>query len=319
MRAIFFDCPSFLAQLYDDELGAIVPDLGMTIDDVPGDDVAAYVGDAVGVINDHTYMPEDVLAACRALKVIVFMGTGASSYIDVAAAERLGIEVRTIKGYGDTTVAEHALALMFDCGRQTARMDRALRATGNWRTLDGVEFAGKTLGVVGTGGVGREMVRLGAGIGMEVVAWNRSGVPADLPCRAAETLDALLGEAHVVSLHLGLNDETRGMIDARRLALLRPGAMLVNTARGAVIDEAALVDVLREGRIRAAGLDVFADEPIGADHPLVALENVTLTPHAAFMTAEASYRLLRMALEQMRDALEGLGLPAPGADAGGGA
>ena len=310
MRAIFFDCPSFLAAFYDDELKAIVPDLAMTIDDVPGDDVAAYVGDAVGVINDHTYLSEEILAACRALKVIVFMGTGASSYIDVAAAERLGIEVRTIKGYGDRTVAEHALALMFDCGRQTARMDRALRA-GTWHTLDGVEFAGKTLGVVGTGGVGREMARLGAGIGMEVIAWNRSGVPADLPCRAADTLDALLAGSHVVSLHLGLNDETEGMIDARRLALMRPGAMLVNTARGAVVDEAALAEALRGGRLRAAGLDVFADEPIGADHPLVALENATLTPHAGFMTAEASARLLRMALEQMRDALEGLGLPAP--------
>ena len=310
MRAIFFDCPSFLAALYDDELKAIVPDLAMTIDDVPGDDVAAYVGDAVGVINDHTYLSEEILAACRALKVIVFMGTGASSYIDVAAAERLGIEVRTIKGYGDRTVAEHALALMFDCGRQTARMDRALRA-GTWHTLDGVEFAGKTLGVVGTGGVGREMARLGAGIGMEVIAWNRSGVPADLPCRAADTLDALLADSHVVSLHLGLNDETEGMIDARRLALMRPGAMLVNTARGAVVDEAALAEALRGGRLRAAGLDVFADEPIGADHPLVALETATLTPHAGFMTAEASARLLRMALEQMRDALEGLGLPAP--------
>ena len=310
MRAIFFDCPSFLAELYDDELRAIVPDLAMTIDDVPGDDVAAYVGDAVGVINDHTYLSEEILAACRALKVIVFMGTGASSYMDVAAAERLGIEVRTIKGYGDRTVAEHALALMFDCGRQTARMDRALRA-GTWHTLDGVEFAGKTLGVVGTGGVGREMVRLGAGIGMEVIAWNRSGVPADLPCTATDSLDAVFAEAHVVSLHLGLNDETEGMIDARRLALMRPGAMLVNTARGAVVDEAALAEALRGGRLRAAGLDVFADEPIGADHPLVALENATLTPHAGFMTAEASYRLLRMALEQMRDALEELGLPAP--------
>ena len=310
MRAIFFDCPSFLAELYDDELRAIVPDLQMTIDDVPDDDVAAYVGDAVGVINDHTYLSEEILAACRALKVIVFMGTGASSYMDVAAAERLGIEVRTIKGYGDRTVAEHALALMFDCGRQTARMDRALRA-GTWHTLDGVEFAGKTLGVVGTGGVGREMVRLGAGIGMEVIAWNRSGVPADLPCTATDGLDAVFAEAHVVSLHLGLNDETEGMIDARRLALMRPGAMLVNTARGAVVDEAALAEALRGGRLRAAGLDVFADEPIGADHPLVALENATLTPHAAFMTAEASYRLLRMALEQMRDALEELGLPAP--------
>ena len=318
MRAIFFDCPSFLAALYDDELKAIVPDLQMTVDDVPGGDVAAHVGDAAGVINDHTYMTEEILAACRALKVIVFMGTGASSYIDVAAAERLGIEVRTIKGYGDRTVAEHALALMFDCVRQTARMDRALRA-GSWHTLDGVELAGKTLGVVGTGGVGREMVRLGAGIGMEVIAWNRSGVPADLPCTAADTLDALLAEAHVVSLHLGLNDETAGMIDARRLALMRPGAVLVNTARGAVIDEAALVEALRGGRLRAAGLDVFADEPIGAGHPLAALENATLTPHAAFMTAEASYRLLRMALEQMRDALEGLGLPAPDVEAGSGA
>ena len=309
MRAIFFDCPSFLAALYDDELKAIVPDLAMTVDDVPGGDVAAHVGDAVGVINDHTYMPDEVLAACRALKVIVFMGTGASSYIDVAAAERRGIEVRTIKGYGDRTVAEHALALMFDCVRQTARMDRALRA-GSWHTLDGVELAGKTLGVVGTGGVGREMVRLGAGLGMEVIAWNRSGVPDDLPCTAMATLDALLEDAHVVSLHLGLNDETAGMIDARRLALMRPGAILVNTARGAVIDEAALVEALRGQRIRA-GLDVFADEPIGAGHPLAALENVTLTPHAGFMTAEASARLLRMALEQMRDALEGLGLPAP--------
>ena len=315
MRAIFFDCPAFLGDLYDDELRAIVPDLAMTIDDVPGDDVAAYVGDAVGVINDHTYMPEEVLAACRALKVIVFMGTGASSYIDVAAAERLGIEVRIIKGYGDVTVAEHALALMFDCGRRTARMDRALRL-GSWQTLDGVEFAGKTLGVVGTGGVGREMVRLGAGIGMNVVAWNRSGVPADLACTAADSLDALLAESHVVSLHLGLNDETRGIIDARRLALLRPDAMLVNTARGAVIDEPALIDVLQAGKIRAAGLDVFADEPIDGSHPLAKLENVTITPHAAFMTAEASYRLLKMALELMRDALDGLGLPAPDTGAG---
>ena len=317
MRAIFFDCPSFLAALYDDELRAIVPDLAMTIDDVPGGDVAAHVGDAAGVINDHTTMPDDVLGACRALKVIVFMGTGASSYIDVAAAERRGIEVRTIKGYGDRTVAEHALALMFDCVRQTARMDRALRA-GSWHTLDGVELAGKTLGVVGTGGVGREMVRLGAGLGMEVIAWNRSGVPAGLPCTAMATLNALLEDAHVVSLHLGLNDETAGMIDARRLALMRPGAVLVNTARGAVIDEAALVEALRGQRLRA-GLDVFADEPIDAGHPLAALENVTLTPHAGFMTAEASARLLRMALEQMRDALEGLGLPAPDVEAGGGA
>ncbi len=305
MRTIFIDCPSFLAALYDETLQAIVPGLEMTIDDVPGGDVAAHVGDAVGVINDHSYMTEAVLAACPALRVVVFMGTGASSYIDVAAAEARGIEVRTIKGYGDRSVAEHALALVFDCARQTARMDRALRA-GTWRTLDGVELAGRTLGVVGTGGVGREMVRLGAALGMAVTAWNRSGVPAGLPCTPVENLDSLLAGADVVSLHVALDDETRGMIDARRLALMKPGAILVNTARGAVVDEAALVSALREGSLRAAGLDVFADEPIGADNPLAALENATLTPHAAFMTEEASRRLLSLALEQMREALAGL-------------
>jgi D-3-phosphoglycerate dehydrogenase len=307
VRAIFIDCPSFLADLYDETLQAIVPDLVMTIDDVPGGDVVGHIGSAVGVINDHTYMPAEILGACPALKVVVFMGTGASSYIDVEAAERLGIEVRTIKGYGDRSVAEHALALMFDCGRRTARMDRALRTAGSWQTLDSIEFAGKKLGVVGTGGIGREMVRLGAALDMEVLAWNRSGVPSDLPCTAVGTLDELLGAADVVSLHLGLNDETHGLIDARCLGLMKPNAIFINTARGAVVDEPALVEALRSGTIRAAGLDVFADEPIGADHPLIALENVTLTPHAGFMTAEASTRLLTRALGHMRDALGKLG------------
>jgi D-3-phosphoglycerate dehydrogenase len=152
------------------------------------------------------------------------------------------------------------------------------------------------LGVVGTGGIGKTMVRLGAGLGMNVIAANRSGVPDDLPCREVE-LDTLLAEADVVSLHLVLNEGTRGMIDRRRIGLMRPSAILINTARGAILDEAALVDALREGRIAHAGLDVFADEPLPADHPLTALDNVTLTAHAAFMTREASERLLRMALE----------------------
>lgn len=303
MRAVFIDCPSFLAELYDEGMREIVPDLALTVDDAPCADPAARIGTAVGAIDDHTRLTAAHLDACPALRTIVFMGTGASSYIDLAAAAR-GIAVHTIKGYGDRSVAEHALALMFDCGRRVARMDRALRA-GSWRTLDGIEFAGKTLGVVGTGGVGRETARLAAALGMKVIAWNRSGVPAGLPCAPADSLDALLAEAHVVSLHVALNDETAGLIDARRLALMRPGAILVNTARGAVVDEAALAAALQSGRLRAAGLDVFADEPLAAGHPLAALENVTLTPHAAFMTAEASARLLRLALERMRAALDG--------------
>jgi D-3-phosphoglycerate dehydrogenase len=228
------------------------------------------------------------------LKAIVFMGTGASSYVDMDAAERLGIRVRTISGYGDRTVAEHAVALMFAAARKVAEMDRALRG-GIWETRDSVELAGKTLGVIGTGGIGRAMAELGAGLGMRVIAWNRSGLPAGVPAQASG-LDALVAEADVISLHLALNEETEGLIGSDRIALMGPGTILVNTARGALIDEPALIEALAAGRIRHAALDVFAAEPLAADHPLLALDNVTLTPHAGFMTAEASARLLEMAL-----------------------
>jgi D-3-phosphoglycerate dehydrogenase len=246
-------------------------------------------------MNDHTMMDEALLAACPKLEAIVFLGTGAASYIDLAATERLGVRVLSYGGYGDQSVAEHAIALMFAAARRLAGMDRAIRA-GHWEPLNGIELAGKTLGVIGTGGIGKTMVRLGAGLGMRVIAWNRSGVPGDLPCEAVE-LDALLAEAHVVSLHVALNEGSRGLIDRRRIGLLRPKAILVNTARGAILDEPALVDALQEGRIGHAALDVFADEPLPENHPLTRLDNVTLTPHAAFMTQEASTRLLRMALE----------------------
>ena len=240
-------------------------------------------------------MDAALLEACPSLKCIVFLGTGAASYIDLGAAERLGIRVRAYGGYGDQSVAEHALALMFAAGRGIARMDREIRG-GRWDPLNGIEFAGKTLGVVGTGGIGKTMVRLGAGIGMRVLAWNRSGVPDDLPCEATE-LDDLLARADVVSIHLSLNDATRGLIDRRRLGLLKPSAIFINTARGAIVDEAALVEALQAGRIAHAGLDVFVDEPLAAGHALTRLPNVTLSAHAAFATREASERLLRMALE----------------------
>jgi D-3-phosphoglycerate dehydrogenase / 2-oxoglutarate reductase len=295
MKAKFFDCPPFLHDLYQGELATIVPDLEINIGSPSRDEVVALLADAAFAMNDHTKMDEALLKACPSLKTIVFLGTGAASFIDLAAAERLGIRVRAYGGYGDQSVAEHAVALMFAAARQIATMDRALRQ-GHWETLNGIELSGKVLGVVGTGGIGKAMVRLGAGLGMRVIAWNRSGVPQDLPCRAVE-LDALLAEADVVSLHLALNEGSRGLIDRRRIGLLRPGTILINTARGAILDEEALIDALRAGRIGHAGLDVFADEPLPKDHPLTRLSNVTLTAHAAFMTREASERLLRMALE----------------------
>lgn len=295
MKATFIDCPPFLHELYRGDLAAIVPDLEINIGSPLPDDVIRLLKGSTFAMNDHTTMDAALLEACPSLRCIVFLGTGAASFIDLAAAERLGIRVRTYGGYGDRSVAEHAIALMFAAGRGIARMDREIRA-GWFEPVNGIEFAGKSLGVVGTGGIGKAMVRLGAGLGMRVLAWNRSGVPDDLPAQAME-LDDLLARADVVSIHLTLNEGTRHFIDRRRLGLLKPGAILINTARGALVDEEALIEALQTKRIAHAGLDVFTTEPLPPDHPLAGLPNVTLTAHAAFATREASERLLRIALE----------------------
>ncbi len=295
MKATFIDCPPFLHELYRGDLAEIVPDLTINVGSPSANEAIRLLEDSAFALNDHTTMDRALLEACPSLRCIVFLGTGAASFIDLAAAARLGIRVRTYGGYGDQSVAEHALALMLAAGRGIARMDRDIRG-GRFEPVSGIEFAGKSLGVVGTGGIGKVMVRLGAALGMRVLAWNRSGVPEDLPAQAT-ALDDVLAQADVVSIHLSLNDGTRGLIDRRRLGLLKPGAILINTARGAIVDEAALIEALQDGRIAHAGLDVFATEPLPPDHPLARLENVTLTAHAAFATREASERLLRTALE----------------------
>jgi D-3-phosphoglycerate dehydrogenase len=183
---------------------------------------------------------------------------------------------------------------MFAAARDVARMDRDIRA-GGWTPQEGMQLFGKTLGVVGLGGIGGEVARIGKGLGMEVIAWNRTP-RADAPCPQVD-IDTLLARADVVSLNLVLSDETRGFLSKDRIARMKPGALLINTARGALVDEAALIDALRSGHIRHAGLDVFHNEPLAADHPLAQLPNVTLTAHAAFRTLEASMTLLRRAID----------------------
>jgi D-3-phosphoglycerate dehydrogenase / 2-oxoglutarate reductase len=253
-------------------------------------------------IDDHSYMPTDEIAKCTALRHIVFCGTGASSYMDVAALKALGVTVHTYRGYGDTAVAEHTIALMFACCRDIAVSDRKIRA-GTWEPLEGVELFGKTLGIIGFGGIGREVARIGTGIGMKVIAWNRTPRPdASVPL---VEIDTLLADSDVISLNLALCEDTRNFLDAARIARIKPGAILVNTARGALVEEAALIDALASGRIRHAGLDVYHAEPLKADHPLARMKNVTLSPHAAFRTPEASMNLLRRALDIVRD-IQGL-------------
>ena len=182
MKATFIDCPPFLHELYRGELSKIVPDLEINLGSPSPEEVIRLLDGSAFAMNDHTTMDAALLEACPSLRCIVFLGTGAASYIDLEAAERQGIRVRAYGGYGDQSVAEHAIALMFAAGRGIARMDREIRA-GRWETVNGIELAGRTLGVVGTGGIGKAMARLGAGLGMRVLAWNRSGVPDDLPAR----------------------------------------------------------------------------------------------------------------------------------------
>ena len=245
-------------------------------------------------VDDHSNMPTELVAQCPALKHIVFLGTGASSYMDVPSLNTLGVTVHTIKGYGDVAVAEHTIALMLSCARELSRMDRDTRG-GVWVPREGTQLNGKTLGIIGLGGIGCEVARIARGIGMEVIAWNRTSRPdADVPL---VELDTLLARADVVSLNLALNDETRGIIDAKRIAQMKPGVILINTARGALVDEAALIAALRSGRIGRAGLDVVHAEPLAKDHPLARLDNVTLSSHAAFRTLEASMTLMRRAID----------------------
>jgi D-3-phosphoglycerate dehydrogenase len=301
MKTLFIDCNDQLAPVWRRVLRPDDPPIA--VNTTPFERTALpRVLDGYNIcIDDHSYMPTELVAQCPALRHIVFLGTGAASYMNVAELEGRGVTVHTIKGYGDTAVAEHTVALMMACARDVARMDRGIRA-GTWAPREGVQLSAKTLGIIGLGGIGREVARIARGIGMQVIAWNRTAQPDEGVSRV--DLDTLLATSDVISLHLALNDETRGFLAADRIERIKPGAILVNTARGALADEAALIAALQSGHIHHAGLDVFHAEPLKPDHPLARMDNVTLTAHAAFRTLEASMTLLRRAIDIVRGIVE---------------
>ena len=222
----YVDCSSLMRGLLD-EIGRPA---GIKVFD--GDptpiELEALVAEAAIVLNGHTRMDAALLAASPDLRSVVFLGTGASSYIDITAAQRSNIVVRSVRGYGDRTIVEHAFGLLLAAARDTVRMDRDVRI-GRWAASEGIELQGKMLGLLGLGGVGSEMARIASGFGMRVVAWNRSGVPAGVPAEAID-LDELLSISDAVSLHLALTPETRGFLGAARLNRLKQGALLVNAA-----------------------------------------------------------------------------------------
>jgi D-3-phosphoglycerate dehydrogenase len=294
MKSLFIDCNHQLAPVFARVHRPDDPPIAVNTQPFRSEDLPRMLEGCAVALDDHSPMPTPVVAQCRDLKHIVFLGTGAASYMNVAELKELGVTVHTIRGYGDTAVAEHAIALMFAAARDVALMDRALRG-GAWKPLEGMQLLGKTLGVIGLGGIGREVARIGAGIGMNVIGWNRTRHP-DLAVPLAG-IDELLQRSDVVSMNLVLGEETRNFLSAERIARMKKGAIFVNTARGALVDEAALIAALKSGRIAHAGLDVFATEPLPAGHPFTRMDNVTLTAHAAFRTLEASMTLLRRGID----------------------
>jgi D-3-phosphoglycerate dehydrogenase len=298
VRGVFVDANEALAVIFErltksgDPAVRIHRDPDVTPDQLPG----VLDGAEIAIV-DHTALPTEIARKSAGLKHVVFLGTGARSYMNPEELAELGIAVHLIRGYGDTAVAESAIALMWAAARGIAQMDREMRA-GNWLREDGMQLTGKTLGLIGFGGIAAEVARIALGGGMRVIAWNRT------PKKSAKIefveLDELLTESDVISLHLLLNDETRGFVSRACIEAMKPGVILINTARGALVDEEAMIEALNVGQIRHAGLDVFNIEPLPKDHPLTKLRNVTLSAHSAFRTPEASENLIEASLQHCR-------------------
>lgn len=259
------------------------------------------------IINSHGSMrwPADLLERLDGVRLVSLCSVGTDA-VDLAAASRLGI---TVCNQGDSTaaiVAEHEFALMLATARRLGDSTRDIRA-GAWPARQLITLRGKTAGIVGTGNSGLHMARLCVALGMEVVAWSFHPRPeraSEIGFRYVEFED-LLREADVVSIHVGLSERTRGMVESVQFRLIKPGAILVNGSRGGVVDTDALVDALQSGRLAGAGLDVFDPEPLPADHPLTRLDNVVMSPHAADATPEGFDLLNQTAVDNIIAFVEG--------------
>lgn len=244
----------------------------------------------------------EMIARAKRLRLVQKLGVGVNT-IDLDACKAAGIAVANMPGTNSQAVAEMALALMLTVLRRLSYLDPLTRQGQGWTPdpdlIDGVgEIAGRTVGFIGYGG---SASRLGAALealGATVIYTARSAKP-ELPGRFV-SLDVVLSQSDIVSLHLPLTPETQHMIDGKALAAMKPGAILINTARGGLVDEPALVAALRAGRLRGAGLDVFEQEPVDPDNPLLGLPNVVVAPHQAWLTPETLDRSLAVAFENIR-------------------
>ncbi|MGH7389584.1 MAG: hydroxyacid dehydrogenase [Candidatus Rokuibacteriota bacterium] len=249
-----------------------------------------------------------LMAACKRLRVVGRHGAGLD-IVDIPAATRLGVAVVHAPGSNSQAVAEHALMLMLACVKRTLEIDRGTRE-GRWREhrAGSTELGGKTLGVVGVGNVGRLTARFAGALGMRVLGYDKY-VPADeLRRRGVEpvgSLEELLPQVDVLTCHTPLTDETRHMINEKTLSLMKKGAIFINTSRGPVHDERVVFEALAKGHLRAAGIDVFEEEPVSADNPILRLPNVVVSSHMAGVTAEAGRQMAVQVSGEMLRVLRG--------------
>jgi phosphoglycerate dehydrogenase-like enzyme len=260
------------------------------------------VGGAAAAINIRAYtkFTDRVLDACPNLRMISIWGTGTDN-VDLAACAARKVVVANTPGVNAHAVAEHTLALMLAVTRAIPAMDAAVRA-GQWPRQLLTQLEGKTLGLIGFGAIGQRVAALAAPFGMRLLVstWGADDGRSAAASARHVPVETLLRESDIVSLHLRLGAETAGFLSRERLAMMKPSAYLINTARGALVDREGLVDALQSGRIAGAGLDVFHQEPVAADDPLLALPTVVLTPHDSGMTAEVIDVGLRRAVENVR-------------------
>jgi glycerate dehydrogenase len=284
-------------------------------DRTPADKVLERAAGARIVLTNKTVLSAETLAALSALQYVGVLATG-TNVVDAQAARRRGIPVTNVPGYSTASVAQMVFALLLEMTSQVGHHARLVRE-GAWSASPDfafwdrplIELDGLTLGVVGFGAIGRRVAALARAFGMTVLVHTRhpekyQGIGVAESVEFTD-LDTLIGRSDVVSLHCPLTPETERMVDAARLARMKPGARLINTGRGPLVDEAALAEALNSGRLAGAGLDVLSSEPPPAGNPLLQAENSVITPHIAWATRAARQRLMTIAVANVRDFLTG--------------
>lgn len=278
------------------------------------DQIAQRIGDADFVLLNKCRMDEGILSQCPNLKWVGIIATGTDN-LDLEACRRHGVQVANVPGYSTYSVAQMTFSLLLAVCQCAERQNRAvqegywqLNVPAEYRILPQVELFGKTFGIFGYGSIGRQAGRIAKAFGMRVLACTRTVRP-EYAADGVEFVDfdTLLKESDVLSLHTPATPETRGVISAAALEKIKPGCILVNTARGALVDETAVAEALKNGRLGFYAADAFAVEPLPADSPLRGLPNVLLTPHIAWTTKEALQKLMDITTQNLRSFLAGAG------------